>query len=191
MKRDTLLHVAARSGHLNTLRKALTDERINVDSRNEKNMTALHVAAESGNAQACEVLIKHGAHIFLTTDSGLTALHLATKHNHPDCVLVLLKYGCNPYMLDAHGRTAVSLINTAELAETFFTFFSTVRRNPTMLQRLEKDLLWKDIDDLLSEAAGYDSFRYDEAESKLAEQCRPMAYAAQSMPAPPTAQVRS
>ena len=60
-----------------------------------------------------------------------------------------------------------------------FDFFSNVRRNPTMLQRLEKDLLWKDIDDLLSEAAGYDSFRYDEAASSA----RPMAFASPARPA--------
>jgi len=161
MKRDTLLHVAARSGHLSTLQKVLSDERVNVDARNEHTHSALHVAAMHGSADACELLIKHGAHIFLTTGDGLTALHLATASNHLQCVSVLLKYGSNPYYTVPGGRTAVALISTPEMAECYLNFFSNTRRNPTLLQRLEKDLLWKDIDDLLSTAA-YESLVYDE-----------------------------
>jgi hypothetical protein len=164
MKRDTILHVAARSGeaHLATLQKVLNEERLNIDARNELNQTPLHVAASYGNGQACELLIRHGAHIFLTGDDGLSAIHLATRNNHVASVSVLLKYGCNPYMPDARARSAISFVSSAAMAECYLNFFSTVRRNPTLLQRLEKDLLWQDISDLLDRSSTYDAFPYEE-----------------------------
>lgn len=161
-KRDTLLHIAARSGHLSTLQKLLQTEHVNVDCRNEKNETPLHLAATFGNAAACEMLIRAGAHIYVTNDEGMTPLHISTTLARADCVTVLLKYGSNPYMRDGRARTAVELIKTADIAECYLNFFSNIRYNPPLLRRLEKDLMWRDIDDIIRNLREYDSFNYSE-----------------------------
>lgn len=160
MRRDTLLHVAARNNNRGTLQKLLQDEHVNVDSRNEQNQTPLHLAAANGHGLACELLIKAGAHIYVTNDEGMTPLHVSTALAKAECVMVLLKYGSNPYMRDAKGRTAVELVTTAEVADCYLEFFSTVRYNPSLLRRLEKDLMWKEIDDILNQSRGYDDFSY-------------------------------
>eukprot|EP00698_Gefionella_okellyi_P009255 TRINITY_DN2340_c0_g1_i1.p1 TRINITY_DN2340_c0_g1~~TRINITY_DN2340_c0_g1_i1.p1 ORF type:complete len:221 (+),score=45.57 TRINITY_DN2340_c0_g1_i1:74-664(+) len=176
-KRNTLLHIAAASGHRATLVKLLQDEHVNVDCRNDKGQTPLHMAAINGAASSCELLIKAGAHIYVTNNEGMTPLHLATTLNHPDCVTALLKYGSNPYLRDSKGRSSVEMITSASIAECYLTFFSITRYNPALLRRLEKDIMQKEIDDIL-QTCEYESFTYEGSDdencsSDVPQLCRP------------------
>jgi hypothetical protein len=72
----------------------------------ETGIRPLHIAAEKGCLQACELLIRHGAEINVQTREGATALHLAARAGHAEVVLLLLKYLANHTLQDAQGHTA-------------------------------------------------------------------------------------
>lgn len=70
--------------------------------------------------------------------------------NTVDCVTILLRYGSNPRIRDRASRFAVDYIKSTEMAQAYVEFFANVRNNPAMLSLVEKTLLWKDIDDIMS-----------------------------------------
>jgi ankyrin repeat protein len=146
------LHVKVVQGHRTAIRKLLREDAIQVDSRNESNETPLHLAARTGDAVVCELLIKAGANLYASRVDGMTPLHIATTNDHLDCVAILLRYGSNPRLRDQLGRYSVDLIRSPEMAQCYLEFFTNVRKNPSMLSLVEKTLLWKDIDDILSYA---------------------------------------
>lgn len=53
--------------------------------------TALHFAAEKGNAEVLTSLVAAGAKVNQPSVCGMTALHLAVWHQHVDAVRVLLQ----------------------------------------------------------------------------------------------------
>jgi ankyrin repeat protein len=48
-----------------------------VDCKDEDGYTALHYAAESGQAEVMELLVKKGAEVEARTNKGVTALQIA------------------------------------------------------------------------------------------------------------------
>jgi ankyrin repeat protein len=72
----------------------------------ETGIRPLHMAAEKGCLQACELLIRHGAEINAQTREGATALHLAARAGHAQIVALLLKYLANHTLQDEQGHTA-------------------------------------------------------------------------------------
>ena len=59
-------------------------------------MTALHLAAQDGNIESMQSLLKGGAAVNAKNGRGQSALHLAALAQSPETVEVLLKAG-NPY----------------------------------------------------------------------------------------------
>ena len=70
----TCLHLAVFSGHTETVRYLLGFTDVDVDHADNKGYTALHEAAEKGNADMVQVLVDCGANTSLRT--GRTALQL-------------------------------------------------------------------------------------------------------------------
>ena len=58
-------------------------------------MTALHLAAQDGNIESMQSLLKGGAAVNAKNGRGQSALHLAALAQSPETVEVLLKAG-NP-----------------------------------------------------------------------------------------------
>ena len=56
-------------------------------------MTALHLAAQDGNIESLQSLIRGGAAINAKNGRGQSALHLASLAQSPETVEVLLKAG--------------------------------------------------------------------------------------------------
>ena len=73
---NTLLHVAARHGHLNLVRE-LVLAGMDINARNKENQTPLHVAATFKHAQIVQFLIGHQADASLLNVWNQTALDLA------------------------------------------------------------------------------------------------------------------
>ena len=61
-------------------------------------MTALHLAAQDGNIESMQSLLKGGAAVNAKNGRGQSALHLAALAQSPETVEVLLKAG-NPYIV--------------------------------------------------------------------------------------------
>lgn len=73
---STLLHIAARTGHLEHV-KVLAEAGADLDARGDLENTPLHDAALCGQAQAVELLLALGANAELKNEFGQTALDIA------------------------------------------------------------------------------------------------------------------
>ena len=86
------VHLAARHGDIEALDGWLKRNRANVHFRVKKHRaTPLHWAAESDQAEAAELLLKHGADKTARTDGGWTPLHSAAAKGSTNVIELLLK----------------------------------------------------------------------------------------------------
>ena len=105
----TSLHYATICG-LHAFVKVLIDEQLhNVDSRDFKNLTALHTASLRGYEQVARVLLECAADVTIQNDDGQTPLHVAAKEGHLQVVRVLLKHGASTSARDSLGSTPLHL----------------------------------------------------------------------------------
>lgn len=74
-------------------------------------MTALHLAADCGNLESCELLVEVATnrHEYINEgdDGGWTALVWACEHNHLDIVKYLLRKGADPSLRDLKQNVAL------------------------------------------------------------------------------------
>ena len=98
------IHNAALNGNLNRV-KALLNQGVPVNSRNEHGYTPLHEAASSGRLSVVQELLKRGAHVNpRTVNNGWTPLYLAAVWRHPHVIHALIKAGANPKYRNMYGR---------------------------------------------------------------------------------------
>jgi uncharacterized protein len=91
----TPLADAAMRGDITAV-KSLIKQGLDVGAAQGDGMTALHWAAERGDAELAEVLVVAGANVSAVTRIGLyTPLHLAAKAGNPAVVRVLIKGGAD------------------------------------------------------------------------------------------------
>ena len=80
---DTALHLAAKSGNLEALRRLLaTEAGQDVDATNVHGRTALHYAAWRGDAEAVRSLLAAGAAPTLADTDGATPVQAAVTDKH-------------------------------------------------------------------------------------------------------------
>lgn len=94
----TLLHVGARKGDLNEVRR-LIDEGMDVNvaacGPKSKGVTPLHLAAQGGHLRVMDELLERGANIDARTKGacGWTPLHNAAKERNKDAIKFLIENG--------------------------------------------------------------------------------------------------
>lgn len=71
--------------------------------------TALHIAVESGNFRAIQMLLQAGAQVNVTDLSFSTPLHLAAYLGYEEIVQILLLHGADMYKQDNTGRNSFHL----------------------------------------------------------------------------------
>ena len=76
------------------------------DEQDEKNQTALHLAAGDGHDKVVQQLLEKGVKIDVEDGEGRTALHLAAGDAHDKVVQRLLEVGARTDARDRRGRTA-------------------------------------------------------------------------------------
>ena len=64
--------------------------RSKLNERNEWGDTVLHLAAEAGNSDICQMLIAGGASVTVRNNRGETCLHRAAVGGHTDCVRAIV-----------------------------------------------------------------------------------------------------
>jgi len=100
---ETPVADAARRGDLPALR-ALVDRGADVNAAQGDGMTALHWAAERGQAEAATLLLARGAAVGAVTRIGrYTPLHLAARGGHAAVVAALLAAKADPQALTTTG----------------------------------------------------------------------------------------
>jgi uncharacterized protein len=100
---------AARSGDLNAVR-AMLKGGADVNAAQGDGMTALHWAAQRGDAALAQMLLAAGANVRATTRlGGITPLHLAGQGGHATVVAALLAAGADANTPTGTGATALML----------------------------------------------------------------------------------
>lgn len=104
-----------------------------VTFKGQDGMTALHLAAKSGNIEACYYLLSNPTtpndYINSTDDGGWTALVWAAEHNHLDVVLYLLSRHADPLIRDVEHNIALhwsAFGGSAEICETLLNYNSDI-----------------------------------------------------------------
>ena len=121
------IHNAVKSGNLNQV-KALLNQGVPVNSRDEHGATPLHWAAWMGRSSVVQELLKRGAHVNPRTRSGMTPLHIAS-HIHPYVVHALLKAGANPRYRTMNGKSISNLFpNALKTSRAVTKWQNTVRK---------------------------------------------------------------
>ena len=107
---DSPLADAAMKGDAAAVRTLLASG-ADVNAARGDGMTALHWAAETGNAQIAEILVNAGAILEVTTRLGAyTPLHVAGRKGAAEVIRVLLDAGANPKGAAATGSTPLHLV---------------------------------------------------------------------------------
>lgn len=81
----------------------------NVQTRNLKGQTLLHVATFAEDADMINSLLDRGVDINANDENGETSLMIAAKLNCPDLAVLLIDRGADIYAKDEKGRTALEL----------------------------------------------------------------------------------
>jgi ankyrin repeat protein len=95
-----LTDIAASQGRLELLQFLLQKcteptNQVQIDERNARNQTALHIALANGHIKYAKALIDAGANASVADVLGTTAVHLTVERNQPELLEILLKRGAS------------------------------------------------------------------------------------------------
>jgi len=107
VRKRTPLHMAAARGDVPMIAGLLAIGAVAVGMKDLLGGTALFVAAESGYAQACELLLQGGADVLASNRAGETPLYIAALRGHSAAVGIMLAHcherGVNWQDADVYG----------------------------------------------------------------------------------------
>jgi len=109
---DNILYISARKGDVNLAKFLLDDKRVrlNVNWRNNLNMTIVHTASKFNQLNFLKYIVEQkSADIDILDKSGRSALHFAAQANNYDLIKYLYKQGANPELKDIFGNTPLKL----------------------------------------------------------------------------------
>lgn len=112
---DTILHIAARLGHINIIHFLMNRFQCkDVDCKNKDDKTALHEAAQFGQLEACRTLLTYGANVNAIKRADWTPLMLScTKTSggeNYDIVKLFLNHNASVNYKNKDGWTSLHLI---------------------------------------------------------------------------------
>jgi len=99
--------------------KQVLNRGLNINLRDVKGNTLLHLAAEKGNQAFVDLLITEGAAFNVTNKAGSTPLMLAARSNQVRVVFYLLQAGANKRIRNKRGWTASRFAQQARNRRTF------------------------------------------------------------------------
>ncbi|KAG0589865.1 hypothetical protein KC19_1G054500 [Ceratodon purpureus] len=107
VRKRTPLHVAAARGDVPLIAGLLAIGAVAVGMKDTSGSTALFVAAESGYAEACELLLQGGADVLASNRAGETPLYIAALKGHSAALGIMLAHchesGVNWQDADVYG----------------------------------------------------------------------------------------
>ena len=104
---ETVLHIAAKSGHRECLHEMLKDGRVVriINVLNTNKMTPLHLACRSGHLQIVRALIAKDASLNTADNKGASPLLVACEAGGEELVSLLLSAGASPSTCKLSGAT--------------------------------------------------------------------------------------
>jgi ankyrin repeat protein len=119
-----LLHAIAAKG-LMPLTRVLVGRKADVNHRDQRGATPLHVAAERNHVDVVQCLLAHRAHVNVVDRAGSTALHFAARNKSHQMLMNLLEHGA-----DLTIKTVVCrLIDSPRPKHAFCTLMNNNRSN--------------------------------------------------------------
>lgn len=113
-RRRTPLHIAASRGDTHMIAGLLAIGATVKGAKDSSGATALFVAAESGYAHVCELLLRGGADVLASNRLGETPLYIAALRGHSAAVGIMLAHcherGVNWQAADVYGMPLLSHI---------------------------------------------------------------------------------
>jgi ankyrin repeat protein len=89
----------------------LQDDRFDINARNCRSATPLHIASQNGAVEAVKMLCKAPkCDLNATNEWGESALHVAVQSAQSNCITVLLEAGCKTDLVDKWGQTPCEVI---------------------------------------------------------------------------------
>jgi ankyrin repeat protein len=123
---------AASRGDLSRVRRLLEVEKVDVNQRDEKLYTALHMAALYCHDDMITYLVEHGADIDVITEEKFTPLHLASREGNEVIVKYLVAKGANISLECAYHLTPLQWAqrcNRINIASFLIKQISEIREN--------------------------------------------------------------
>jgi hypothetical protein len=105
----TTLHYAAERGSLETFEAVLREYKnkdYDLNAKDPAGLSALHMAAQGGNARIVQLLLDNGADINIENHAQGTALHTAAIMGHDSVARLLLMKNIDAWATDNFGRSA-------------------------------------------------------------------------------------
>ncbi|XP_048736719.1 ankyrin repeat and death domain-containing protein 1A-like isoform X1 [Ostrea edulis] len=102
-KGEINFHKAARENDLESVRKLLSEHRVNVNCKNNLDRTALHWAAANGNIEVIAKLVEDGADLESKDKYGMRPALWAAWFGHLDAIKVLITGGATPLCTNKQG----------------------------------------------------------------------------------------
>lgn len=138
------LHDAVRYGYGRpTIVQQAIDAGADVNARDYKGDTALHLAADAAEHDSIQHLLDAGANPNLQNERGETPLHLAARKQFSECTKALLEGGADPGIVDGQGATPLIGAHTAQNVDLLLDYGANInavdRRGDTALHLQAQD----------------------------------------------------
>ncbi|XP_077357024.1 ankyrin repeat domain-containing protein 16 [Festucalex cinctus] len=104
--RDTLVHYAARHGHLNILDYLIKEVGTDVEVYNNDYKRPLHEAASMGHLACVSYLLQRGAKVDSLKKADWTPLMMACTRRNLDVIRELIEFSANPLLKNKDGWNA-------------------------------------------------------------------------------------
>ncbi|XP_067656244.1 serine/threonine-protein phosphatase 6 regulatory ankyrin repeat subunit B-like [Haliotis asinina] len=103
-----ILHSAVKGGHVEIVKSVLSQNIVDINSRDKEGVTPVMLAAGRGQREVYDLLVAKGADVSLVAHSGLNILHAAVKGGHVEIVKSVLSQAIvDINSRDKGGRTPV------------------------------------------------------------------------------------
>ncbi len=93
-----------------------------VNFQGSAKMSAVHIAARSGNLEGLELLVQAGAQLEVENALGMSALHFASKGGHTKVVEYLIEKGLDPLQCDREGFCAMEYAQQENVKQLFIAY---------------------------------------------------------------------
>uniref|UniRef100_A0A493T3U4 Ankyrin repeat domain 16 n=1 Tax=Anas platyrhynchos platyrhynchos TaxID=8840 RepID=A0A493T3U4_ANAPP len=100
---DTLLHLAARHGHLHLLAWLLEELELDIEVANGDYKRPLHEAASAGHGECVSYLLAKGACVDALKRGDWTPLMMACTRQNLEVIKDLVEHGANPLLKNKDG----------------------------------------------------------------------------------------
>ncbi|XP_067659906.1 putative ankyrin repeat protein RF_0381 [Haliotis asinina] len=110
-KGNNILHFACRKGHVEVVEHILSENMVDINSKNKQGMIPVFMAAEKGHKEVVELLFRSGGDMSLTSRGGSNVLHFACRGGNVDLVKFVLSHKMTD--INSTGRRHLTPVLTA------------------------------------------------------------------------------